>query len=310
MTRRIPRKAATGQTLMRRTARGVEWPVLRARSAKEGLCNSRRERMQSNRLRTGVVLQFAKRREAHGSGLNLGLDQPRKTKSLRGQPLASDGRLNAVSDGGGKRVGPLTDSLRRDADGIGGKLGGAPQEIDSGRLVHEPLKHDFSGASSMIASKESTLLRMDSFGKRLEHALKARRAERKALAAYLCVSPQAVSQIINSPSSAMTAVNTAKAARYLQVSWFWLATGEGDMENVEFPVAKQEAVALANLRAINTLDPSAAERISSELGRIADGLRAQDALVPMARALPQPVSNDRLQGGDLAEDEGAARRSA
>jgi transcriptional regulator with XRE-family HTH domain len=148
---------------------------------------------------------------------------------------------------------------------------------------------------------------MDSFGERLKHALETRKAERKALAAVLGISVQAISKIINTDSS-MNAQNTAKAARYLQVSWFWLATGEGDMENVEYPVAKQEALALANLRTINTLDPSAAQRITGDLGRIADGLRAQEALSP--RALPEPISTDGPTAAGLVTQDPAARKSA
>lgn len=152
---------------------------------------------------------------------------------------------------------------------------------------------------------------MDSFGKRLAHALKTRGVERLALANVLEISPQAVSKIINSPTSSMTAVNAAKAARYLQVSWYWLATGEGDMANVEYPVARHEAVALANLRAIGTLDPETAERITGELGRIADGLRAQDTLAPRGRQLPDPVGTDTpVTSSALVGDAPSKTRSA
>lgn len=70
MTRRIPRRTE-GQTRLCRPKPGVEWPVRSAESARTGRGNTWRERMESNRLRTGVVLQFAKRRAAHGSGPDL-----------------------------------------------------------------------------------------------------------------------------------------------------------------------------------------------------------------------------------------------
>ncbi len=37
-------------------------------------------------------------------------------------------------------------------------------------------------------------------------------------------------QMLTGSSKALTAENTAKAARFLRVDWYWLATGEGEME--------------------------------------------------------------------------------
>lgn len=257
--------------------------------------------------RTGVVLQFAERRRAHGSGL--GFDALRQAESFRRQSLASQRSLHPVSDGRGEKLGPLVDGLRSDADLAGCLSRATPEKFDGGCFVHGSFNHSCSQSATMFTSSVGTLPPMDSFGDRLKHALDVRKAERKALAAVLDISVQAISKIINSNSS-MNAQNTAKAARYLQVSWFWLATGEGEMDNVEYPVAKQEALALANLRTIGTLDPSAADRIGAELGRIADGLRAQDALTPKTRELPTPISDDAPTDSNLVVKSARGRKTA
>lgn len=51
------------------------------------------------------------------------------------------------------------------------------------------------------------------------------------LARNIGTSPQAVIAVLkgsdNGGSKALNAYNTAKAAKFLRVDWFWLATGEG-----------------------------------------------------------------------------------
>ena len=65
------------------------------------------------------------------------------------------------------------------------------------------------------------------FGKRLEIALGLAEMDHKEFAAALGVSHQAVYQVLKGDTKALTAANTAKAARILDVDWYWLATGEG-----------------------------------------------------------------------------------
>lgn len=67
------------------------------------------------------------------------------------------------------------------------------------------------------------------FGRRLELALGDAKKTRKELADHLGVAPQSIGQVINGPTVAMTAENCAKAAKFLGVSGYWLATGDGEM---------------------------------------------------------------------------------
>ena len=77
------------------------------------------------------------------------------------------------------------------------------------------------------------------YGQRLEKALlnagKSRADLSKVLRSpktgELGVSASSVGQVINGTSSAFSAENSARAARYLRVSPFWLATGEGTMQD-------------------------------------------------------------------------------
>lgn len=77
-----------------------------------------------------------------------------------------------------------------------------------------------------------------SFGERLQTALEAANKSRADLAAVLRgptgkpgVSVSAVGQVINGVSRAMSAENSALAARFLGVNHHWLATGVGPMND-------------------------------------------------------------------------------
>lgn len=67
------------------------------------------------------------------------------------------------------------------------------------------------------------------YGQRLAEALKLAKKERRDLAHHLDISVQAIGQIINGPG-ALTAFNSAHAAKYLRVDHHWLATGEGEAQ--------------------------------------------------------------------------------
>lgn len=68
---------------------------------------------------------------------------------------------------------------------------------------------------------------MKTYGERLEEALKLAGRERKELCAAIGITLQALGQVISGKTKALTAENSARAARFLQVDHFWLATGEG-----------------------------------------------------------------------------------
>lgn len=67
------------------------------------------------------------------------------------------------------------------------------------------------------------------FGQRLALALARAQKSRKEIAEHLGVSVQSIGQVLKGPTVAMTADNSARSARFLGVSAFWLATGEGAM---------------------------------------------------------------------------------
>lgn len=68
---------------------------------------------------------------------------------------------------------------------------------------------------------------MNTYGERLEEALRLAGCERKALCGAVGITLQALGQVISGKTKALTAENSARAARFLQVDHFWLATGEG-----------------------------------------------------------------------------------
>lgn len=76
-----------------------------------------------------------------------------------------------------------------------------------------------------------------SYGQRLQQALDHSGKGRKALAEAIGRSVQAVGDVINGKSKAFTAENNAKAAEFLKVSSFWLATGDGSMASDVLPSA-------------------------------------------------------------------------
>lgn len=69
---------------------------------------------------------------------------------------------------------------------------------------------------------------MNTYGERLEEALRIAGRERKELCAAIDITLQALGQVISGKTKALTAANSARAARFLKVDHFWLATGEGE----------------------------------------------------------------------------------
>ncbi|MDB5777578.1 MAG: hypothetical protein JWP38_3711 [Herbaspirillum sp.] len=96
----------------------------------------------------------------------------------------------------------------------------------------------------MLSSNESKLYNiMKNYGMRLDEALKLAEKDRQELADAITVSVQAISQVITGKTKALTAENSAKAANFLKVDGFWLATGEGKSrptaDTVELPDKRQ-----------------------------------------------------------------------
>ena len=68
---------------------------------------------------------------------------------------------------------------------------------------------------------------MVEFIDRLKEALKLSGKTLEELRKHLGISYQASKKFEAGTSKSMTAENCAKTARYLEVDWYWLATGEG-----------------------------------------------------------------------------------
>ena len=76
-----------------------------------------------------------------------------------------------------------------------------------------------------------------SYGTRLEEALTLAGKSRQDLCTAIGISEQAIGQVIQGKTKAFTAENNARAARYLRVDSYWLATGEGHakLEGADWP---------------------------------------------------------------------------
>lgn len=94
---------------------------------------------------------------------------------------------------------------------------------------------------------------MVDFRNRLQTAMDRSGVSRDALSAHLKVTRVAVDKLLDGRSKSMTAENCAKAARFLEVDHFWLATGNGDMRLVESDsqnkVSERRALYLPNTAA-------------------------------------------------------------
>lgn len=87
----------------------------------------------------------------------------------------------------------------------------------------------------MVRAEVRTLATMVDFSERLSAALAHAGTTSKDLQDYLGISYQAMKKLESGLSKSFTAENCARAARYLRVNWFWLATGEGAMLETALP---------------------------------------------------------------------------
>lgn len=100
-----------------------------------------------------------------------------------------------------------------------------PKRLMASDLSMPKLNHAFILPASIVSTLFCNLPFMD-FGDRLQTALDLAKKDRRALAEHLGISVQAVGQTVTGKTKNFTAANTARAARFLGVNWYWLATGE------------------------------------------------------------------------------------
>ena len=134
---------------------------------------------------------------------------------------------------GSQLLGPLGERLRRDADCVCSfGVGLAGEQPSNVGLAHTQLNHGYINESTLDSVTMVKLAAMSTTqGERLLAALNLRQKSRAELAEALGVTVQGLSQVITGANKAMTAENTAKAAKFLQVNWYWLATGDGGPED-------------------------------------------------------------------------------
>lgn len=89
----------------------------------------------------------------------------------------------------------------------------------------------------------------------MQAALERKKVSRADLAKAIGRSPQAIGQVINGTTKALTAENNSLAAIYLGINPDWLATGEGEMVLAGSRVEPPNIVTLPPARRIvDTLD--------------------------------------------------------
>lgn len=99
---------------------------------------------------------------------------------------------------------------------------------------------------------------MVSYKDRLAEALKSASVSPRQLADHLELTIQAINKVLNGSSTALTAANNSRAARFLRVNPDWLATDEGEMhEGFVWPFA------LLKPEQIMTLTPEALQAIET-----------------------------------------------
>ena len=139
----------------------------------------------------------------------------------------------------------------------------------------------------MEAEQESE----SSFADRLKAAMGE--TSRDALAKALDISVQAIAQVLKGTTRALTAENTVKAARFLGVDAYWLATGKGSPELVD--VDSEEREFLAALRQIRRINPETYSALMRKINEIADGLSATDALLRANHGVTGYVTSSRAE---------------
>jgi hypothetical protein len=91
-----------------------------------------------------------------------------------------------------------------------------------------PLNHDSWVRARLLQQQTRNLLVM-TYGERLGRAMEHAGADVTALAKACDCSYQAIRQALTGASKALSAENSAEAARFLGVNHYWLATGKGEM---------------------------------------------------------------------------------
>ncbi len=92
------------------------------------------------------------------------------------------------------------------------------------------LNHSSVQQATIVTSESTTLSTMVDYANRLDAAIKNAKSSASQLSAELGISYQAIKKVLDGKSTALNAENHMRAARFLGVNSFWLATGEEQMQ--------------------------------------------------------------------------------
>ena len=99
------------------------------------------------------------------------------------------------------------------------------------------VNHSSRSDATMVDIPWGTLVTMVQYKDRLAEAMKKSEMTATALATKLGVSYQAVKKVLDGSTRAFTAANNARAAALLKINPNWLATGQGNRDDVSAPMA-------------------------------------------------------------------------
>jgi transcriptional regulator with XRE-family HTH domain len=152
-----------------------------------------------------------------------------------------------------------------------------------------------------LGSSVATMVAATEYKDRFAEAMRASGKTDKDLMGALGISYQAVMKVLDGSTRQMSAFNNSRAAKVMQVSADWLATGDGEMSAA--PATNKDSLTVhpptpADLAAhlaerLNTMDESALRLVRERLDALAvspDSLRAREALATaLAAPTPAPV---------------------
>lgn len=131
------------------------------------------------------------------------------------------------------------------------------------------------------------------YGARLSEALEHAKKSRVELSRGIGLSVQAIGQVINGDTKALTAENNALAAEFLRVSSYWLATGKGEMVGKadHVPGYSTEALALGWLL----------DQVADRLDKTVANNSATAAILEVLQKTGGEPTRKQVQHGSLAK---------
>ena len=145
---------------------------------------------------------------------------------------------------------------------------------------------------------------IEDYKDRLGTAMKNAGVDLAMFAAALGISYQAVKKIVDGKSSAFTAHNNSKAAKFLSVNTDWLATGEGEMFRTDAQQDKQitapktgylshEQILKGLAMRIADIDPASRDKLAPMLSALVMGPDSQEIIEKITTYIDQAPQKGR-----------------